>query len=692
MTTERLRTLARARCATCGTPVDPLRAPAIRMTTDGVLVYCSVLHRESPAPPPPLPTPLPPSAQPDADLAADPDLDAAELEPPASAVDQPSPQLVAEVPPRTPAPTVERPDANRPSLRHLAPPLIWLGLLAVVLSAAGLAWSRGRSVAAELGLAGVIALFAASSPRIARGLGKARDEQGQRLRARLGKRVRRVREQEIKWVSVRALRPGEGFIVEAGEHVPCDGVVLEGHGTVQPYADGAALLTVEPGVRLSAGARLEGGTMHVVCTAAGADRTFDALLSGLRSQETFLVRTTRGVRLRAAPLAAVGSFVVGVWLSGSWLTGILVMVANAAALLSPLPERLVVLLQDVWLYLLAEQGVDFGPGALDAAGHVQVGVFCARGTFLAGEPEVTDVVVLSDSSEQAILALAAGAESVAAHPAAASIRRAAHDRHVSSEPTRGHDVLGGMGVTCYSADGHRVVVGTRELMMKEKVSIALAEDALRKMEQRGRSGILVAKAGRLIGILALHDALRKGARASVQLLLDVHVEPVLLSGEARTSTEALGRALSIEHVRPEVPARERAAEVRRVIEGGAAVAVVGHSPLDDSALSAASVPIVLDGSALTPRARGVTVLGDDVLTAAHALVAAQVTRRDGVVTTVLCLAPAWLGVLCTSSLLFPPVVAPLAAMLGCVAAAVWVWSRLDRARRFRESLPRSLEA
>jgi len=691
MTTETLRILARARCATCGTPVDPLRAPAIRMTTAGVLVYCSLLHRESPALPEPLPTPMPPAGEPDPDRALHSELDVTEPERPDAAVEPPSPQVPAEVAARVPAQAVERPDARGRSLRDLALPLIWLGLLGVVLAAAALAWSRGRSVAAELGLAGVIALFATLGPRVARKLGQARDEQGQRLRARLGKRVRRVREQEVKWVSVRALRPGEGFIVEAGEHVPCDGVVLEGDGTVQPYADGAALLTVEPGVRLSAGARLEAGKMHVVCTAAGADRTFDALLSGLRSQETFLVRTTRAVRVRAAPLAAAGSFVMGVWLSDSWLTGVLVAVANAAALLSPLPQRLVTLLQDVWLYLLAEHGVDFGTGALDAAGHVQMAVFCARGSFLAGEPEVTDVVVLADAGELSILALAAGAESVAAHPAAASIRRAAHDRHVSPEPTRGHDVLGGMGVTCYSADGHRVVVGTRELMMKEKISIALAEDALRKMEQRGRSGILVAKAGRLIGILALHDALRKGARASVQLLLDVHVEPVLLSGEARTSTEALGRALSIEHVRPEVPARERAAEVRRVIEGGAAVAVVGHSPLDDSALSAASVPIVLDGSALTPRARSVTVLGDDVLTAAHALVAAQVTRRDGLVTTVLCLAPAWLGVLCTSSLLFPPVVAPLAAMLGCAAAAVWVWSRLDRARRFRESLPRNAE-
>jgi cation transport ATPase len=669
------------------------------MTSAGVLVYCSVLHRELPTDQPveasrfspPRPSSEPPSSESDLLFSAAPAPSEALSNNDALLPDGERSALPASVSRATPdhealpAGTVRA--ARDPRTSALAPWLLWGGLEALLLVAIALGWSRGRSVSSELVLAATIALLALASQRVAAVLAKSTDDARQLLQARLGTRARRVREQEITWVSVRALRPGEGFLVEAGEHLPCDGVVLQGEGTVVPFPASTVALTVEQGLRLSAGARLVSGTMHVVCTAAGADRTFDALLSGVRSRETLLARVSRTVRHRAAPVAAVASSFLGVWLSESWFVGVLVLVANLAALVSPLPERLLTTLEDYWLLLLARQGVDFGSDGLDAAGHVQMAVFSARGTFLAGEPEVTDIVALGDLGELEVLALAAGAESVAAHPAAASIRRAAHDRHVTPESTRGHDVLGGMGVTCYSADGHRVIVGTRELMMKEKVSIARAEDALRKMEQRGRSGILVAKADRLVGVLALHDALRKGARASVQLLLDVHIEPVLLSGEARTATEALGRALSIEHVRPEVPARERATEVRRVIEGGAVVAVVGHSPLDDSALSAASVPIVLDGSALTPRARGITLLGDDVLTAAHALVAAQAARRDGLVTLVLCLAPACLGVLCTSSLLFPPVVAPLAALLGGTAAATWVWSRLERARRFDENLP-----
>lgn len=691
------RTGPRGRCAACGVPVDVLRAPAVRMTAGGLLVYCSALHRELPPRAVESLVPTPGRSKDAAPVEVDLlEGDAADSVQAGLSFDAPREELGSETP--TSADSVVVPASTTLGSLTKAPAptkprmmvLVWTALILLLAAIFAFEWSRGRSGAAVLVLTGVVALWAVLSQRLGVTLGRDRDAERSALGARLGLRGRRVRDQELSWVSVWALRPGEGVLVEAGEHVPCDGVVLQGEGSVVPFPDAPQQVSVEQGLRLPAGALLVSGTMHVVCTAAGADRTFHALYVGQRSRETWLARVSRSVRFRVAPAVGVFSFVFGTWLSGSWLVGTIVALANFASLASPLCERLITILQDTWLFVLARQGVDFGTDGLDAAGHVQMAVFCARGTFLAGEPEVTDIVGLGGAAEADVLALAAGAESVATHPAAASIRRAAHDRHVAPEPTRGHDVLGGMGVTCYSADGHRVLVGTRELMMKEKISIALSEEELRKMEQRGRSGILVARAGRLLGLLALHDALRRGARAAVQLLLDVHIEPVLLSGEARNATEALGRALSIEHVRPEVPARERAAEVRRVIEGGAAVAVVGHSPLDDSALSAASVPVVLDGSALTPRARSVTLLGDEVLSAAHALVAAQMTRRDGLSALVLCMAPAGLGVLCTTSLLFPPVVAPLGALLGGLAAAAWVWSRLERARAFQQKLPKGL--
>lgn len=469
------------------------------------------------------------------------------------------------------------------------------------------------------------------------------------------------------------VRPGEELFLEAGSFVPVDAVVTEGSGVVRLHLGSVGVQTAEPGLRLPASAELVSGSLRVVCTASGADRTFFGIVSGARARETPLYRLVQRVRSPGAFLVALGSGALTSWTTGSWQSALIVLCSTGAALASALPSSLVGFVYQRGLLELGRLGIDFGPDAVDRAGQVNLAVFCARGTVLSGEPEVAEIHALRGASEEEVLALAAGAESVATHPAAASIRRAAHERGVIAELARGHEVVPGMGVVCYSQAGQRIVVGTRELMLREKVSVAVAEETLRKLENRGKSGIVVSRGDHVIGILALYDAIVGGARAAIQLLGDAQIEPVLLSGEARFATEALGRALSIEHVRPEVAARDRALEVRRLVDGGATVAVVGHSPLDDSALSAASIPVVLRG--FSQRPQGIAVLSGNVLLSGRALLAAHTMRRSAFVATALYLAPAVLGILGAVSLLFPAVIAPMTALLGGLGASLWTFSR-----------------
>src|SRR5262249_32406216 len=136
-----------------------------------------------------------------------------------------------------------------------------------------------------------------------------------------------------------------------------------------------------------------------------------------------------------------------------------------------------------------------------------------------------------------LLSLAAGAETASTHPFAAAIRRAAKSRGESPENVRNATVHAGLGVTALSASGERLVVGGRALLLQEKVSVAVADARVSELEAQGRSVLLVALAGKLVGLVALQDGLRPGARAAVQRLHDARVEPVLLSGEARDTCE-----------------------------------------------------------------------------------------------------------------------------------------------------------
>jgi len=156
----------------------------------------------------------------------------------------------------------------------------------------------------------------------------------------------------------------------------------------------------------------------------------------------------------------------------------------------------------------------------------------------------------------------------------------------------------------------------------------------------------------------------------VQHLLDVGVEPVLLSGDARETCEAIGRALDIDHLRPEIPPAERGDEIRRLADGGAVVAVVGRTPTDDSALAAADVSIALAAAGSSTAEWSVQLASDDVRDAAFAVRLAHDARREARLGMLLTLAPALVGTALAALGLVPAPVVPLLAVAGTFAAVI----------------------
>jgi P-type E1-E2 ATPase len=184
--------------------------------------------------------------------------------------------------------------------------------------------------------------------------------------------------------------------------------------------------------------------------------------------------------------------------------------------------------------------------------------------------------------------------------------------------------------------------------------------------------------------VALQDGLRPGARASVQHLLDSEIEPILLSGDSRETSETIGRSLDIEHIRPEILPAERAAEVHRLAESGVGVAVFGRPAVDGPALGAASVAVALEAAGASPSEWHVNLVGDDIRDGALALTLAHRARSDARSALGLAMAPGVLGTLVVAFGLLPPVFAPLAGLLGGFFAATH--ARLLAARRPEQPL------
>lgn len=378
-------------------------------------------------------------------------------------------------------------------------------------------------------------------------------------------------------------------------------------------------------------------------------------------QQSLLARVAKLGAERGLPLLSlmvtVASFVTGTSLRLAVASGALAAVGfNALAALWALSLHLAHAEAEA-----SAHGIQFrDAAAFDEAGQTDVAVLCSRGTVLLGEPEIVAVEGVGANDPNRVLALAAGAETGSTHPFAVAVLRAARVRGVVEEAVRGATLHTGLGVAAFNAAGERIVVGNRSFLLREGVGVALTEGRVSELEAQGRSVMLVAVGAKLVGYIALQDGLRPGARAAVDLLVRRRIEPVLISGESRETCETIGRALNIDHVRPEVLPTDRATEVRALIEGGHHVAVLGHANVDDAALAAADVSVAL-GEPYGEAA--VRIAHDDIRTATLSLALAKRCRERGLRLVSLCLAPGVLSALALAFGLSSTAIAPAAALL-----------------------------
>lgn len=477
-------------------------------------------------------------------------------------------------------------------------------------------------------------------------------------------------------VSVRAsdLRPGEEIVVESGESVPVDATISAGSAEVLPWFGAASKVTRREGDAILAGAQVESGRLRAVVGWAGFDRAFMRLTNDPRRRADVFAPMARLGRLiaeRLAPVVAGFAALAAYAGNSDTLQFLLLSVGVLGAIAQPGVAEIGGLHVARGILDSLRRGIVFRSAAgFERAGSVTATAFAARGTLLLGEPEVANIEAFAALDSEQVLALVSGAESGESHPVATAVMRAARARGVRPDGVRSPSIQPGLGVTAVAASGQALVVGTRGLMLRERISVASVEARITDLETMGRSVLLVALGGRLVGLVGLQDGLRPGARAAVQHLLDVNVEPVLLSGDARETCEAIGRALDIDHLRPEIPPNERGDEIRRLADGGAVVAVVGRSPADDSALAAADVSIALSAAGSSTAEWTVQLASDDVRDAAYAVRLAHDTRREARLGLALTLAPALIGALLATLNLVPVALTPLFALAGTLTALI----------------------
>jgi P-type E1-E2 ATPase len=422
------------------------------------------------------------------------------------------------------------------------------------------------------------------------------------------------------------LQQGDLVVVLEGELAPADGVVEEGSGVGLRYPEAAHTRPYAEGDFILAGTRMLEGAATVRVRRTGRDRgVVRAVALGRRKQRNDAAASrlrfavTHWSWLVLAPAAIAVFIASGLAGAATFLLGVPVL-----ALLASLDVPL-----DAGALASARRGMFFGSSrALRDAGRASTVAILLRGALTAGEPIVQQALALGSRDLDRVLGLAAAVEKAAEdHPIARAIRRYAQEQGYPAVAVRKERVHAGLGVSAVTSHGVPVVIGRRQLLLDEGISVASADGDAKHIESEGLTPIFIAIDGRLEALVAILDPIHVGARDAVQRIADLPCDVVVLSGDDRPTVERIVAQLGAPQVKAPLLPHERVLEVRALAEAAGITATIGRGGEDDAALAAADIPVSLRlvGSALEDR--GLVVASHDVRDAAGALWVARAVRR-----------------------------------------------------------------
>jgi Cu+-exporting ATPase len=256
--------------------------------------------------------------------------------------------------------------------------------------------------------------------------------------------------------------------------------------------------------------------------------------------------------------------------------------------------------------------------ALERLEKVDTLVVDKTGTLTEGKPKVVAVVPTGEIDEAALLRLAASVEAASEHPLAVAIVAAAKERGIPVAPVKDFDSPTGKGVVG-SVENKSVLIGNATFLKEHGVSSDQLEAQTERFRQDGATAIFVSVDGKLAGAIAIADPVKSTTAEALRTLAEDNVHVVMLTGDNRTTAEAVARRLGIKEVEAEVLPDQKSAVVERLRQQGRVVAMAGDGVNDAPALASADVGIAMGtGTDVAIESAGVTLLKGDLVGIARA--------------------------------------------------------------------------
>jgi len=524
----------------------------------------------------------------------------------------------------------------------------------------------------------------------------ARSETNAAIRALLHlapKTARRIRDGAEEDVPIDSVVVGDQLRVRPGEKVPIDGVVVDGTSSVDESMVTGESIPVEK----HAGDRLIGATVN-----GTGSLVMRAERVGSGTLLAQIVRMVADAQRSRAPIQQLADVVAGYFVPAVVVAAVLTLVAwgvwgpeprmahgivNAVAVLIVACPCALGLATPMSIMVATGKGAASGvlfknAEAIEVMRKVDTLVVDKTGTLTEGKPAVV-AIVAANGDESALVRLAASLEQGSEHPLAAAIVDGAKTRDVALVSAADFASTTGKGVTG-TIDGHHVALGNQQLMDDLHVAAGGLAAKAEAMRGEGQTVMFVAVDGTIAGLIGVADPIKATTADAIRQLHDEGIRVVMLTGDSKTTAQAVAKTLGIDELIAEVMPDQKAKTIKRLQSEGRIVAMAGDGVNDAPALAQAHVGIAMGtGTDVAMKSAGVTLVKGDLLGISRARRLSRATIRNIKQGLFFAFIYNILGIPIAAGVLYPAFGILLSPMLAAAAMSLSSISVIGNALRLR---------
>ena len=495
-------------------------------------------------------------------------------------------------------------------------------------------------------------------------------------------------------IFIEDVQVGDIIMVRPGEKIPVDGIITEGHTSIDESMLTGESIPVDKGIgnEVYAASINANGVIKFKAQKVGGDTALAQIIK--------LIEESQGTK---APIAKLADIVSG------YFVPIVCIIALVAAIAWYIGVRDISFALTIFISVLviacpcalglatptaimvgtgkgAEYGIFIKGGeSLETAHKIDTVVLDKTGTITEGRPAVTDIIPAGGISAERLLQLAASAENSSEHPLGQAIVRRLEEDGLDLLPTEHFEALTGRGIIAQI--GSELLIGNYKLMQEKSVDFSELEKSSDRLASEGKTPMYIAFDGRAAGIIAVADTVKKTSREAIKKLQQMSIEVIMITGDNKRTAAAVARLVGIDKVLAGVLPQDKSNEIKKLQSTGSRVAMVGDGINDAPALVQADIGIAIgSGTDVAIESADIVLMKNDLTNVSTAINLSKRTIRN--IKQNLCWAFGYntVGIPIAAGLLYlfgGPLLNPVFAAAAMSLSSVSVLTNALRLKRFK---------